>query len=119
MGLDRLLKRAELDYDLVRSWSPPPEAIDPRVVRQVEIEIKYEGYIQRQLSEIEKFRDLETTGIPEAFDYREIHGLSNEIREKLTAIRPASLGQASRIDGMTPAALSVLLIALRAYRGNV
>ena len=119
MGMDRLLKRAELDYDLVRTWAPPPEAVDPRVVRQVEIELKYEGYIQRQLSEIEKFRDVETTGIPEAFDYSGIHGLSNEIREKLTAIRPASLGQASRIDGMTPAALSILLIALRARRGNV
>jgi tRNA uridine 5-carboxymethylaminomethyl modification enzyme len=116
MCLDRLLKRAELDYDLVKTWAPPDAKIDPRVVRQVEIEVKYEGYIQRQLAEIEKFREFETTAIPESFDYRKIHGLSNEIREKLTSVRPVSLGQASRIDGMTPAALSVLLIALRVHR---
>lgn len=115
-ALDRLLKRAELDYDLVRTWAPRETEVDPRVVRQVEIEIKYEGYIQRQLAEIEKFRDLENTEIPVTFDFSAVHGLSNEIREKLTAVRPASLGQASRIDGMTPAALSVLLVALKAQR---
>ena len=80
----------------------------------MEIEIKYEGYIKRQLSEIEKFKNLERMKIPENFEFRKVHGLSNELKEKLSAVRPTSLGQASRIDGITPAALSVLMIALKA-----
>jgi tRNA uridine 5-carboxymethylaminomethyl modification enzyme len=84
------------------------------VARQVEIEIKYEGYIQRQAQEIEKFRNLERIKLPEDFDFAAVPGLSNELKEKLAEVRPASLGQASRIDGITPAAISVLMVALRA-----
>jgi len=80
----------------------------------VEIEIKYEGYIQRQLAEIARFRHLEQIRLAEDFDYRKVHGLSNELKDKLSRVRPASLGQASRISGMTPAAISVLMVALRA-----
>jgi tRNA uridine 5-carboxymethylaminomethyl modification enzyme len=90
--------------------------VDPRVARQVEIEMKYDGYIQRQLAEIERFKDLEAMSIPERFDFGTVHGLSNELKEKLSRVGPASLGQASRIDGMTPAALSVLMIVLKARR---
>ncbi|MBR9981897.1 MAG: tRNA uridine-5-carboxymethylaminomethyl(34) synthesis enzyme MnmG [Desulfatitalea sp.] len=112
--LDQLLRRAELDYDVVDRLAPAQVLLAPTVSRQVEIEIKYEGYIRRQLSEIEKFRHLERIRLPEDFDYAKVHGLSNELKEKLTRVRPASLGQASRISGITPAAISVLMVALRA-----
>ncbi|MCP4346200.1 MAG: tRNA uridine-5-carboxymethylaminomethyl(34) synthesis enzyme MnmG [Desulfobacterales bacterium] len=111
--LDQLLKRAEIDYDIVRSLAQSQATLSSRVVRQVEIEIKYEGYIKRQHREIEKFRNLENIKIPEGFDFKTVHGLSNELKEKLSDIRPASLGQASRIDGITPAAISVLMIAVK------
>ncbi len=111
--LDQLVKRAELDYSAVDRLAPGPEPLDERVTRQVEIEIKYEGYIQRQLAEIERFKHLEQIRLPEDFDYRQVHGLSNELKEKLSTIRPSSLGQASRISGMTPAAVSVIMVALR------
>ncbi len=112
--MGQLLKRAELDYGAVAALAPPSEPLDDKAARQVEIEVKYDGYIRRQLREIERFRHLESMKVPENFDYEAVHGLSNEIREKLSGIRPATLGQASRIDGMTPSAISVLMIALRA-----
>ena len=113
MHLDQLLKRAQLDYQAVPALSPSPVSIDRRVARQVEIEIKYEGYIRRQLKEIEKFQHLERMRIPENFDYSGVHGLSNELKEKLGAVKPTSLGQASRLDGMTPAAISVLMLTMK------
>jgi tRNA uridine 5-carboxymethylaminomethyl modification enzyme len=91
--------------------------VSPQAARQVEIEIKYEGYIEKQRKEIEKFKRLEHRRIPEGFDYDGVHGLSHELKEKLSAVRPTSLGQASRIDGITPAALSVLMVALKARQG--
>jgi tRNA uridine 5-carboxymethylaminomethyl modification enzyme len=112
--LDQLVKRSELGYDTVERLAPNPQAIDPDVGEQVEIEIKYEGYISRQLAEIEKFRHLEQIRLPEEFDYSHVHGLSNELKEKLGRIKPRSIGQASRISGFTPAAVSVLMVALRA-----
>ena len=112
--LDQLVRRAELGYDTVLQLAPSPEPIDPQVARQVEIELKYEGYIQRQLSEVERFKHLEQIRLPEDFDFRQVHGLSNELREKLSTVRPASLGQASRVSGITPAAISVIMVALRA-----
>ena len=112
--LDQLLKRVELDYSTVEVLSKSPVEIRKNVARQVEIEIKYEGYIKRQLREIDKFRNFEKVKIPEDFDFAKVHGLSNELKEKLSAVSPNSLGQASRIDGITPAALSVLLIAIKA-----
>ncbi|MGD8971328.1 MAG: tRNA uridine-5-carboxymethylaminomethyl(34) synthesis enzyme MnmG [Desulfobacterales bacterium] len=112
--LDQLLKRAELDYDVVKTLDPPPVAIGNKIAQQVEIDIKYEGYIARQQREIEKFHNLERMPIPFDFDFNRVHGLSNELKEKLSEVKPASLGQTSRIDGMTPAALSVLMVALKA-----
>jgi len=114
VSLDQLLKRAELDYRVVEELAKSPESISSKTVKQVEIEIKYEGYIKRQLKEIEKFKNLEKMKIPEVFDFSMVHGLSNELKEKLSIIRPSSLGQASRIDGITPAALSVIMIAIKA-----
>jgi len=116
--LDRLLKRSELDYDVVENLASSPIPIDKKVARQVEIEIKYEGYIERQVREIDKFKHLERMKIPAAFDYRAVHGLSNELKEKLSIVKPASLGQASRIDGITPAAISVLMIAIKSFAGS-
>ena len=112
--LDQLLKRAELDYEIVKTVDPPPVAIGKKIAHQVEIDIKYEGYIARQRREIEKFQNLERMPIPSDFDFNRVHGLSNELKEKLSAVKPASLGQTSRIDGMTPAAISVLMVALKA-----
>ena len=111
--LDQLLKRAELDYHVVEALAKSPDNISETVARQVEIEIKYEGYIKRQLREIEKFQNFEKMKIHENFDFTKVHSLSNELKEKLSAIMPVSLGQASRIDGITPAALSVIMIALK------
>jgi len=112
--LDQLLKRAELDYEIVKTVDPPPVAIGKKIAHQVEIDIKYEGYIARQRREIEKFQNLERMPIPSDFDFNRVHGLSNELKEKLSAVKPVSLGQTSRIDGMTPAAISVLMVALKA-----
>jgi tRNA uridine 5-carboxymethylaminomethyl modification enzyme len=116
--LDQLLKRAEMDYGVVKAFGESPWPISEKVARQVEIEIKYEGYISRQLREIEKYQHLERIKIPEGFEYGRVHGLSNELKEKLTALRPNSLGQASRLEGITPAALSVLMVYLKAGGGT-
>jgi len=89
------------------------QLLSSRVLQQVEIEIKYEGYIQRQLREIEKFKNLENIRIPNDFDFIKVHGLSNELKSKLNSVKPDNLGQASRIEGITPAALSVIMIALK------
>lgn len=114
MYLDQLLKRAELDYSAVDALAKSPDNIGSKVARQVETEIKYAGYIHRQLKEIEKFKTMERIKIPDSFDFNRVHGLSNELKEKLSAIMPSSLGQASRIDGITPAGLSVIMVAIKA-----
>lgn len=116
--LDQLLKRAQLHYSTVDYLSPPSKTLNSRIKKQVEIEIKYEGYISRQHNEIKKFKDMERIKIPQNIDYSSMHGLSNEIREKLIKIMPESIGQASRIDGMTPAALSVIMVGITALRKN-
>ena len=114
MYLHQLLKRAELDYSTVDALAKSPDNISSKVARQVETEIKYEGYIHRQLKEIEKFKNMEKMKIPDNFDFNGVHGLSNELKEKLSAVMPSSLGQASRIDGITPAGLSVIMVAIKA-----
>ncbi|MCW7754727.1 tRNA uridine-5-carboxymethylaminomethyl(34) synthesis enzyme MnmG [Desulfobotulus sp. H1] len=113
VSLDQLLKRAELDYTCVEVLAPPEKSLDQRVRRQVEITIKYEGYIQRQTQEVKKFRDLEKIKIPEDFPYEGLPGLSRELSSKLQKIRPETLGQASRMEGMTPAALALIRVALK------
>jgi tRNA uridine 5-carboxymethylaminomethyl modification enzyme len=113
ISLDRLLKRPELSYVDIEALSAPPKPLSRLVKQQVEVECKYEGYLRRQEAEVQKFKKLEQTSIPEQLSYAGIPGLSNEIRQKLQEIRPLSIGQASRISGMTPAALSILLVYLR------
>lgn len=112
--LDRLLRRSELDYGVVEALAKAPDSIADQVSHQVEMEVKYEGYIKRQLREIERFKNMEMLKIPEGFDFAAVHGLSNELKEKLSAVRPTSMGQVSRIDGITPVAISVLMIAVKA-----
>ncbi len=116
--LEQLLKRNEIDYDLIRRFAPPEKEIAEQIVRQVETEVKYEGYIAKQQREIEKFKSLESKKIPVDFDYTLVHGLSKEIVEKLSRLKPVSLGQAARMDGITPAAISVLMVALKARSEN-
>lgn len=111
--LDQLLKRTGLNFRTVETIAKPPNNLNHKVTQQVEIEIKYEGYIQRQLKEIRKFKNLEKKKIPIGLDFLKIHGLSNELKEKLSDVGPASLGQTTRIDGITPAAISAILIALK------
>lgn len=112
--LDQLLKRTELDYHMVAALAPGDEPVSRTVARQAEIEIKYEGYIRKQLQEIKKFKNLENIKIPENYAFEHVHGLSNELKEKLATVKPSSLGQAARIEGITPAAISVLMVALKA-----
>jgi len=112
-SLDQILKRPELHYENIVFLNGPAKKIDTSIAQKVEIEIKYEGYIQRQLKEVEKFKNLEKIKIPHDFDYTKVHGLSNELTEKLLLIKPISLGQASRIPGITPAAISIIMIYLK------
>ena len=112
--LDQLLKRTELDYSAVAFLAPGVSAVSDAVARQATIEVKYEGYIRKQLREVARFKNLEDIKIPTDFDYRSVHGLSNELKEKLGSVQPVSLGQASRVEGITPVAISVLMVALKA-----
>ena len=109
----QLLKRAELDYGVIDEFCKNPKNLNDISKKQVEIEVKYEGYIKRQKQEIKKFKNLEKIKIPEKFDFKKVYGLSNEIKEKFHKIKPINLGQASRVEGVTPAAISVLMIALK------
>jgi tRNA uridine 5-carboxymethylaminomethyl modification enzyme len=88
------------------------------VREQVEIQVKYQGYIDRQLQEIERSSKLEMSRIPEKFDYSALPGLTAEVREKLIRFRPDTLGQASRIQGVTPVAISILAVAIKAGKGK-
>ncbi|MDH5821802.1 tRNA uridine-5-carboxymethylaminomethyl(34) synthesis enzyme MnmG [Luteimonas sp. RD2P54] len=116
-----LLRRPELDY--ARLTALPafgPAVADPAVAEQLEIEAKYSGYLERQRAEIERQQRHEGTAIPDAFDYAAVRGLSAEVRQKLERVRPQTVGQAQRIPGMTPAAVSLLLVHLeRARRSRV
>ncbi len=111
-SLYELLKRPELDYATVANLTDGP-AVDPTVAQQIQIAAKYAGYIDRQQQDIERLRRQENTQIPPDFDYRSITGLSNEVKQKLEAARPDSLGRAARIPGVTPAAIAILLIFLK------
>ncbi|HWD92281.1 MAG TPA: tRNA uridine-5-carboxymethylaminomethyl(34) synthesis enzyme MnmG [Verrucomicrobiae bacterium] len=113
--LEQLLKRPEIRYRDLPGHNPD---LPPEVVQQVEIAIKYAGYIDRQQSDIEKSKSLETKQIPASFDYSTVPSLRNEARQKLTRIRPATLGQASRISGVSPADISILTVWLKRAVGG-
>ena len=109
--LIELMKRPQLDYAALASVDIDRPMLDPLVMEQVEVELKYEGYIRRQQAMIDEMRRLEHRVIPEEFDYYAVTGLRKEAQEKLTKIRPHSIGQASRISGVSPADVSVLIMA--------
>jgi tRNA uridine 5-carboxymethylaminomethyl modification enzyme len=112
-SLAQLLRRPEISFCHLAELRDELRNIPDAVARQAEIEIKYSGYIKRQLEAVKRFRNLETVRLPENIDYSVVNGLSREAREKLGRIRPRSLGQASRISGITPAAISLLSIYLK------
>lgn len=114
--IEHILKRPKINYNFVEKISPPEKPLSEEVKKEVEIQIKYEGYIQRQIEMAERLKKIEDKRIPEDFDYNSVNGLSKEILSKLQEIRPANLGQASRIPGITPAAISLLLVALERLR---
>jgi tRNA uridine 5-carboxymethylaminomethyl modification enzyme len=109
-----LLRRPEVDYAKLRQGFGGVD--DARVAERAEIRVKYAGYVARQSEEAAKLRSLEDLALPPALDYEGLAGLSHEVKEKLGRVRPRSIGQASRIAGVTPAAVSILMVHLRAYR---
>jgi tRNA uridine 5-carboxymethylaminomethyl modification enzyme len=114
-----LLRRPELDYArLVAIEGVGPGVADPQVADQIEVQAKYAGYLQRQAEEIERSRNNESRTIPGSMDYASVRGLSAEVTEKLQQTRPETIGQASRIPGMTPAAISLLLVHLKKRSQN-
>ena len=114
--LEQLLKRPEVKYPVIRQCSPSEIKLGDDVEKQVEIQIKYAGYIARQIEMSEKLRELDEKKIPADIDYKILPGISKEILCKLEEVRPDNLGQASRIQGMTPAALSLIMIAVEKTR---
>ncbi|MFB2856409.1 tRNA uridine-5-carboxymethylaminomethyl(34) synthesis enzyme MnmG [Aeromonas allosaccharophila] len=115
-SLEELLRRPEVTYDaLMAIEGVGPSVTDPAAAEQVEIQIKYAGYIERQYDEVEKQLRNENTLLPLDLDYREVNGLSNEVKAKLNDAKPQTIGQASRISGITPAAISILLVHLKKH----
>ena len=111
-----LLKRPQLDYAEVVRLMGEQLALPLAVVEQVEIHLKYEGYILTPTEQVARLEQLEAMPLPEHFHYWHIPGLSHEIREKLTHIQPATLGQAARISGVTPAAVAILMVYFQKHR---
>lgn len=114
----QLLRRQDARYQPLLEALEVYFVQDIETAHEIELQIKYSGYIKRQLQQINRFKGLETKPIPTAFNYDATVGFSREVREKLKKVRPASIGQASRISGVTPAAISLLLVALERYRGE-
>lgn len=115
MSLYDLLRRTELTYELLQSKFEMPD-VPPAVKEQIEIVVKYEGYIKKQIDQVERAQKLETKLLPDEIDYMQIQGLSLEARQKLTKIKPRSIGQAGRISGVSPADVSILMIFLEQHR---
>jgi len=113
--VSELLKRPEITINKVKEQYSELIRYSDKALEQVEIAIKYEGYIKRQIEQVERFREFETISLPDNLNYNEIPSLSTEVREKLSKTRPVSLGQASRIQGITPAAIAVIHIYLKKY----
>lgn len=115
VSLAELIRRPELSYELVKPLDKEREPLPADVIEQVNINVKYEGYITRQMRQVEQFKKMEVKLIPEGLDYEDIRGLRIEAKQKLSAVRPHSVGQASRISGVTPADISVLLIYMEQF----
>lgn len=111
--LAQLLRRSEISFEHLCLFDPSLQGIENLVTEEVETRIKYEGYIRRQEKQVESFSHLESRRLPDGIDYQSVYGLTREVREKLNRVRPVSLGQASRISGVTPAALMAIQIHLK------
>lgn len=116
--LAELIRRPELDYDKVAELDDEREELPYDVIEQVNIQIKYEGYITRQLKQVEQYKKLEGKKLKPDFDYSEVKGMRKEAIQKMNLYKPLSVGQASRISGVSPADISVLLVYLEQQRGN-
>ncbi|MFB5676978.1 tRNA uridine-5-carboxymethylaminomethyl(34) synthesis enzyme MnmG [Paenibacillus terreus] len=114
-NLLNMLRRPEVGYAQIEQISPSPLELDEEMKEQVEIQIKYAGYIEKQLQHVERLQKMEKKKLPEDIDYNDIQGLAMEAKQKLNKIRPVSIGQASRISGVTPADISILLVYLEHY----
>ncbi|TXK77751.1 tRNA uridine-5-carboxymethylaminomethyl(34) synthesis enzyme MnmG [Paenibacillus sp. N3.4] len=110
-----LLRRPEIEYAHIEQMSPSPYELDAEMKEQVGIQVKYAGYIEKQYNQVERLRKMEKKKIPDDIEYSEIHGIATEAKQKLAKIRPISIGQASRIAGVTPADISILLVYLEHY----
>jgi tRNA uridine 5-carboxymethylaminomethyl modification enzyme len=117
--LSEMLKRPEIGIGDVAPHIKPASTFSERVLEQAEINTKYAGYLSRQQDEINKALKHESTELPLDLDYAEVKGLSNEVRQKLQESRPATIGQAGRISGVTPAAISLLLVHLKRLPASV
>ncbi len=113
VSLEALLRRPEISIDRLLDICTELQKFSAQALEQLEVSIKYEGYIKRQMEQVARFREYEEIAIPEGIDFFQLQSLSTEVREKLASVRPATLGQAGRIQGVTPAALAVLHIHLR------
>ncbi|HVN63657.1 MAG TPA: hypothetical protein VMT58_03390, partial [Candidatus Binataceae bacterium] len=111
-----LLKRPEISYATILQLAALAPALTTDEAAELEIDVKYDGYVRRQAEAIDRFKRLEETTLPEWLDYRGVAGLSTEARERLSAMRPRSLGQAARMPGITPAAVSLIAVHLRSGR---
>jgi tRNA uridine 5-carboxymethylaminomethyl modification enzyme len=111
-SLADLLRRPEMTYEILAELDVDRPALPPRVINTVEVSVKYEGYIKRQIAEVERHAKLELKALPANIDYMSIKGLRIEAAQKLNSLRPLTIGQASRISGVNPADISVLLIYL-------
>ena len=118
MKLYELLKRPEVEIKALSELIPDLKEFSDDILSEIETEIKYSGYINKQLKEVEKFKKLESMKLPEDLNYYEIPGLSNEMKEKFSKVRPTSIGQALRIPGVTPAAISAIQIYLKKHLGS-
>jgi tRNA uridine 5-carboxymethylaminomethyl modification enzyme len=116
-SLAQLLRRPEVSLGQIRVMVPSTPYFSKGADLQAELQIKYAGYVDRQINLIERFQKMEHVRLPDEFDYSRISGLSREVREKLTRVRPRSLGQASRVPGITPAAMSLLSVHLKRIKG--
>jgi len=114
----QLLRRPGVSYEVINALIPPPTPLAPEVIEQVTVETKYAGYIEKQYREVERMRRMENRRIPDDINYDEIVGLRNEARERLKWHQPATIGQASRISGVNPSDISILLVHLERYRKN-
>lgn len=117
VNMGDIIKRPEITYDMLAPIDKDRPELSDEVREQVNIQIKYEGYIARQMKQVEAFKKLEAKKIPENIDYDEVMGLRIEARQKFKAVRPVNIGQASRISGVSPADVNMLLVYMNGYRG--